>query len=128
MIWVTFAGGDFGWWSWQTAAFLGATAVLLVLTVVWELRVPEPLVPLRLLANRTAILVIVASIAVGIGMFGGTTFLGQYFQLARGYTPTHAGLLTIPLMAAMLPPRRSAVRSSAGPVGGSASWSAAPSC
>jgi EmrB/QacA subfamily drug resistance transporter len=102
MIWVTFAGNDFAWWGWQTAAFLGGTALLLVATVAWELKTPEPLVPLRLLANRTAVLVIVASVAVGIGMFGGTTFLGQYFQLARGYTPTHAGLLTIPLMAAML--------------------------
>ena len=102
MIWVTFAGNDFGWWSWQTAAFLGSTALLLVATIIWELKTPEPLVPLRLLANRTAVLVIVASVAVGIGMFGGTTFLGQYFQLARGYNPTHAGLMTIPLMAAML--------------------------
>ena len=102
MLWVTFAGNDFGWWSWQTAAFLGSTVVLLAITVWWELRAPEPLVPIRLLANRTAILVIVASVSVGIGMFGGTTFLGQYFQLARGYSPTHAGLLTIPLMAALL--------------------------
>ncbi|GAA3630484.1 MDR family MFS transporter [Microlunatus ginsengisoli] len=102
MIWVTFAGNDYAWWSWQTAAFLGSTAILLVITIVWELKTPEPLVPLRLLANRTAALVIIASVAVGIGMFGGTTFLGQYFQLARGYTPTHAGLLTIPLMIAML--------------------------
>ena len=102
MLWVTFAGNDFAWWSWQTAAFLGATVVLLAVTVWWELRAPEPLVPLRLLANRTAILVIVASVSVGIGLFGGTTFLGQYFQLARGYSPTHAGLLTVPLMAALL--------------------------
>src|SRR6478609_2240380 len=102
MIWVTFAGNDFAWWSWQTAAFLGATGLLLIATVAWELKTPEPLVPLRLLANRTAILVIVASVAVGIGMFGGTTFLGQYFQLARGYSPTHAGLMTIPLMVALL--------------------------
>lgn len=102
MLWVTFAGSDYAWWSWQTAAFLGATAVLVVLTVIWELKAPEPLVPLRLLANRTAVLAIVASVSVGIAMFGGTTFLGQYFQFARGYSPTHAGLLTIPLMAAML--------------------------
>ena len=102
MLWVTFAGNDFAWWSWQTAAFLGSTVVLLAVTVWWELRTPEPLVPIRLLANRTAILVIVASVSVGIGLFGGTTFLGQYFQLARGYSPTHAGLLTIPLMVALL--------------------------
>ena len=59
----------------------------LALAVVVELKVPEPLVPLRVLRNRTAALVIVASVAVGIAMFGGTTFLGQYFQVARGYTP-----------------------------------------
>ena len=52
-----------------------------------ELRAPEPMVPLRVLANRTATLVIVASVAVGIAMFGGTTFLGQYFQIARGLHP-----------------------------------------
>jgi MFS family permease len=29
-------------------------------------------------------------------------FLGQYFQIGRGYSPTEAGLLTIPLMAGVL--------------------------
>ena len=99
LLWVTFAGNDFDWVSWQTAAYLAGTAVAAALAVVVELKVPEPLVPLRVLRNRTAALVIVASAAVGIAMFGGTTFLGQYFQVARGYSPTHAGLLTIPLMA-----------------------------
>jgi MFS family permease len=31
-------------------------------------------------------------------MFGSALFLGQYFQIARGYSPTEAGLLTIPMM------------------------------
>ena len=35
-------------------------------------------------------------------MFGGTTFLGQYFQVAQGYSPTKAGLMTIPLMVAAM--------------------------
>jgi MFS family permease len=35
-------------------------------------------------------------------MFGGAVFLGQYFQIGRGYSPTEAGLLTIPLMAGVL--------------------------
>ncbi len=102
LLWVTFAGNDFAWVSWQTAAYLVGTALAAALAVVVELKVPEPLVPLRVLRNRTAALVIIASAAVGIAMFGGTTFLGQYFQVARGYSPTHAGLLTIPLMAGLL--------------------------
>ena len=72
-----------------------------------ERRASEPLVPLRVLANRTAVLSIVASVAVGIAMFGGTTFLGQYFQVAQGYSPTKAGLMTIPLMARRARRRRS---------------------
>jgi MFS family permease len=37
-----------------------------------------------------------------MAMFGGAVFLGQYFQIGRGYSPTEAGLLTIPLMAGVL--------------------------
>ncbi len=102
LLWVTFAGTEYAWWSWQTAALLGSTAVIVAIFIIVELRVAEPLVPLKVLSNKTAALMIIASVAVGIGMFGGATFLGQYFQLAKGYTPTHAGLMIIPLMVAML--------------------------
>ncbi|MFJ3936037.1 MFS transporter [Streptomyces parvus] len=52
--------------------------------------------------RRDPALAIVASLAVGMAMFGGAVFLGQYFQIGRGYSPTEAGLLTIPLMAGVL--------------------------
>ena len=102
LLWVTFAGNDFPWWSTQTALYLGGTLVGLLLTIVVELRAAEPIIPIRLLRNLTTGLVIIASVAVGVAMFGGTTFLTQYFQVSRGYSPTHAGLLTIPLMGALL--------------------------
>ena len=35
-------------------------------------------------------------------MFGGRTFLSQYFQLARGHSPTRAGLMTIPLIVGLM--------------------------
>ncbi len=38
----------------------------------------------------------------GQDQFGGAVFLGQYFQIGRGYSPTEAGLLTIPMMAGVL--------------------------
>jgi len=98
LLWVTFAGTDFDWISWQTGAFLGGTLVAGLLAVVVESRHPEPLVPLHVVRERTTALAILASLAVGIAMFGGSVFLGQYFQIARGYSPTEAGLLTIPLM------------------------------
>jgi EmrB/QacA subfamily drug resistance transporter len=102
LLWVTFAGHDFPWWSPQTVWYLGGTLVALALLLVVEWRAKEPVIPIRLLRNRTAAMVIIASASVGVAMFGGTTFLTQYFQVARGDSPTRAGMLTIPLMAAML--------------------------
>ena len=98
MLWVTFAGSDYAWVSWQSGLFLAGFAVAVVLAVVTELKAPEPMVPIRLLNNRTTILMIIASIGVGVALFGSSTFLTQYFQLAGGHSPTRAGLMTIPLI------------------------------
>ena len=42
------------------------------------------MIPLRLFRNRTITLAVVASIAVGVAMFGASIFLSQYFQISRG--------------------------------------------
>jgi EmrB/QacA subfamily drug resistance transporter len=98
LIWVSFAGDSFDWLSWQTAAFWAGTIIATVLTVRVELRHPEPMVPIGVIRERTTALAIIGSIAVGVAIFGGSVFIGQYFQVAGGRTPTQAGLLTIPLM------------------------------
>ena len=98
LLWVSFAGSDFAWMSWQSALFVGGTLLFGLLAVLVESRSPEPLVPLKVVRQRTTALAIVASVAVGVAMFGSALFLGQYFQIARGYSPTEAGLLTIPMM------------------------------
>lgn len=102
LLWITFVGGDFAWISWQSAAMVGGAALLLGLAVWVESRVSEPVIPLHLVVRRETAVAILASVAVGMAMFGGAVFLGQYFQLARGYSPTEAGLLTIPLMLGVL--------------------------
>jgi EmrB/QacA subfamily drug resistance transporter len=102
LVWVSFAGTDFAWLSWPTAAFLAGGLVALALAVAVERRVAEPVVPPKILRKRTTSLAVVASIAIGIAMFGGSVFLGQYFQIARGYSPTAAGLLSMPLMIGVL--------------------------
>jgi EmrB/QacA subfamily drug resistance transporter len=104
LIWVSFAGNPdyYDWWSWQTAAMVGGGVFLLALLVVVESRVAQPIIPLKIIGERTTALAILASVAVGVGMFGSSTFLGQYFQVARGATPTEAGLLTLPMIAGNL--------------------------
>ncbi|MFE5672805.1 MDR family MFS transporter [Agromyces sp. NPDC056523] len=102
LLWVTFAGTDFEWLSVPSLLMVGAAALLLVIAIVVELRVSEPVIPLGLFRNRTFTLSVIASISVGVAMFGTAVFLSQYMQLARGATPTESGLLTIPMMAGVL--------------------------
>jgi EmrB/QacA subfamily drug resistance transporter len=98
LIWVTLAGNDFEWASGTSFLMLGIGVVLLALAVFVESRAAEPIIPLHLFKNRTTTLATVASVAVGVAMFGSAVFLGQYFQIARGYSPTAAGLLTLPMI------------------------------
>ena len=102
LIWVTLGGSNFDWWSWQTALMVGGGLAALVAAVFVELHAEEPLIPMTLFKNRTFTMSVLASIAVGLAMFGTSVFLGQYMQLARGKTPTESGLLTIPMMAGVL--------------------------
>jgi EmrB/QacA subfamily drug resistance transporter len=98
LIWVSLAGKNFDWASWQTAVMVVGGIVLLIAAILVERRAKEPLIPLELFENRTVVMAVVASVAVGIAMFGTTVFLTQYMQLARGYSPTESGLLTIPMV------------------------------
>ncbi|MEV0002686.1 MDR family MFS transporter [Micromonospora sp. NPDC050980] len=102
LIWISFVDGSFAWLSWQTGAMVGGALLLLALAVWVESRAAEPVVPLHIVRERTTALAILGSLAVGMAMFGGAVFLGQYFQIGRGYSPTEAGLLTIPLMGGVL--------------------------
>jgi len=102
LLWVTRAGQDFAWVSVTSAWMVGGSLLAAVLFVVVERRVSEPLIPLRLFRDRTFILAVVASLAAGLAMFGSGVYLAQYMQLARGATPSQAGFMTLPLMAAFL--------------------------
>ncbi|WP_423739429.1 MDR family MFS transporter [Cryobacterium zongtaii] len=102
MIWVTLAGNNFEWASVTSFVMVAAAALLLIAAVIVEFTVPEPIIPLTLFKNRTFTLATVASISVGVSMFGTSVFLSQYMQLARGATPTQSGLLTIPMMGGLL--------------------------
>ncbi len=102
LVWVSFVGNSFDWLSWQTFAMVGASLLVLAAAVWVELRAESPVVPITVISKRVPALSILASLAVGMAMFGGSVFLGQYFQIGRGYTPTEAGLLTMPLMLGVL--------------------------
>ena len=98
LIWVTFAGDKYDWISWQTYAMVGGAVVLGLLFVLIETKAREPIIPLRLFRNSTIALTSLGSLFVGVAMFVGTVFFSQYFQLARGESPTMSGVMTIPMI------------------------------
>jgi MFS family permease len=98
LVWISLAGHEFDWDS-TTSVVLGIVSIVLVVAaVIWEFFAKSPIIPLRLFAQRTFALATVASISVGITMFGAAVFLSQYLQLARGMTPTESGVATIPMV------------------------------
>ena len=96
LIWVTLAGNSFGWGSAASAAMVLGGLLVVAAAIYVEARVAyDPIIPLRLFRDRTTALATGASVLVGVAMFGATVYLSQYFQIARGMTPTHAGLMTV---------------------------------
>jgi len=102
LVWMTFAGHQYGWISWQTLMMAGGALVLLVAALLVERAVAEPIIPLELFKNRTFVLAVIASVAVGVALFGSSVFISQYLQISRGKTPTQSGLLTIPMVVGTL--------------------------
>ncbi|MBB5934286.1 MFS transporter [Streptomyces zagrosensis] len=98
LVWVTLAGDNYDWISWQSYAMVGGAFALGLIFVWVESRAAEPIIPLRLFRNRTITLASIASLFVGVAMFTGTVFFSQYFQLARGESPTMSGVMTIPMI------------------------------
>ncbi|MFI1866971.1 MDR family MFS transporter [Streptomyces jumonjinensis] len=102
LVWVTFAGDRYAWVSWQTYAMVGGALALGAGFLFAEGRASDPIIPLRLFRNRTIALSSAASLFVGVAMFAGTVFFSQYFQLARGLSPTMSGVMTIPMIAGLV--------------------------
>jgi EmrB/QacA subfamily drug resistance transporter len=103
LTWVSLAGSSYAWLSTTSYALVAGGLLVLALAVVVELRVArQPIIPTHLFRDRTTALATVASVMVGVAMFGATVYLSQYFQIARGMSPTHAGLMSIAMVGGLL--------------------------
>ena len=87
-------------WGWESGRALLCYAIGLVglgLFVLAEVVArDDALLPLHLFRNRTFAVSSGANVVIGLGMFGGLATLPLYLQIAKGMTPTAAGLTLIP--------------------------------
>ncbi|MTE16390.1 MFS transporter [Nocardia aurantiaca] len=86
-----------GWTTWSTSGLLGAALLLLACFTLWEARVRDPLVPLRVFTFR--------SVSAGntvialVGAIGQITYftVTLYLQQVLGYTPLQSGAVFLPI-------------------------------
>ncbi|MGI8867508.1 MAG: MFS transporter [Mycobacteriales bacterium] len=86
--------------SWGDRLTIGAfvaAGVLLAAFVANEMRHRQPVMPMRLFANRNRSSGYVVMLAFGAGMFGMFFFLTLFVQNVLGYSPLKAGLAFVPI-------------------------------
>jgi EmrB/QacA subfamily drug resistance transporter len=96
IVWGVIRGGAVGWASTEIVISLAGGVLLVALFVLWELRSPAPLLPMRFFRDRTFAQANLASLLMFFGMFGSIFLLAQFFQTVQGYSPLAAGLRILP--------------------------------
>jgi EmrB/QacA subfamily drug resistance transporter len=86
-----------GWGEPTTLGFLAASAVLLLAFVALQRRVANPLLPLRVVADRNRGGSFLAIATAGAGIFGVFLFLTFYLQNTKGMTALETGLAFLPM-------------------------------
>jgi EmrB/QacA subfamily drug resistance transporter len=101
VVWAVIRVGAVGWASIEVWLSLGGGVVLLVLFVIWEMRTPTPMLPMRFFRNRVFVAGGLASLMMYSALFGALFLIAQLLQVGLGATPLQAGLRMLP--AAVMP-------------------------
>lgn len=87
---------DSGWSSGSTVGLMAGSVLLLVAFVVIELRTAQPLLPMRVILDRTRGGTFAASLFVGAGLLVMCLFLTFYLQQTLGYGALRSGFAFLP--------------------------------
>ena len=102
LLYLDWAGKEFGWFAPGPLALLAAAVILTALFVQVEQRAAEPIIPLRLFQNSVFAIGNVYGFLAGIAMFGAIIFLPFYLQAVIGMSPTESGLAMLPAVLGIL--------------------------
>ena len=87
-----------GWTSAITIGSLVLGVALLVAFVFAEQRIAVPLLPMRVVADRSRGVAFAAVAVAGLAMFGLFLFLTYYLQTVKGFSPVLSGLAFLPMI------------------------------
>jgi EmrB/QacA subfamily drug resistance transporter len=95
-------GQEYAWGSPEIIGFGVGGVALIAAFVWWELRVEEPILPMRLFRNPVFRVSNGVGFLVGMVMLGAMMYLPIFFQVVNGDSPTAAGLRMLPMMVGVL--------------------------
>ncbi|MFE0106557.1 MFS transporter [Streptomyces sp. NPDC059009] len=90
-------GPEVGWSAPRSAGALALGAVLLIAFLLVEGRSRDPLMPLRMLRNRSLVVAMAIIFVFQAALAGGYYFFTTYVQPVLGYSPLKAGIAFLPL-------------------------------
>ena len=99
LLYLDWAGKEFGWTTPGALALVAAAALLGALFVAVERRAREPIIPLHLFHNRVFAVGNLYGFLAGVAMFGALIFMPLYLQAVKGLSPTQSGLAMLPAVA-----------------------------
>lgn len=91
-----------GWRDTWTIGSFGAAAALLATFVLIERSHPQPVMPLRLFANRNRAAGYVVMLSLAASIFSIFFFLTLFVQQVLGYSPLRAGIAFLPVSVAII--------------------------
>ena len=96
IVWALIRADGLGWTSPEIIATLAAGLVLAAAFVAWELRAPDPMVPMRLFRSRSIAAGNAAAFCVFAVLLAMVFFMAQFLETGLGYGPLGAGLRLLP--------------------------------
>jgi MFS family permease len=85
-----------GWSSSEVELFLSVGVVSLIILVIVELKVKDPMIQLRVFKNYQFNMSLIIVSIVSVSMFAGIFFLPLYLQDIRGFSSVRTGLFMTP--------------------------------
>ncbi|ARF61486.1 MFS transporter [Streptomyces violaceoruber] len=103
LIWgIIKAGESWGWGDGRTWAWLASAVAAFILFGVWQNRVREPLVPLKMFRSVPLTAGVILMVLMAFAFMGGLFFVTFFLQGVHGLSPVDSGLHLLPLTAMMI--------------------------
>lgn len=97
-----FSRAELGWGRLDTIGFLALGAAGVALFLWWQTRAANPLLPIRIIANKVRGGTFLIAILQGSALLGALLYLTLHFQIVMGMTPLMSGLASLPFAVSII--------------------------